>query len=126
MSQFLPIVVADQQLAKGATIAISQPEIHLHPHAQSLLGEYFAKNATNDNKRYIIETHSEYLLNKFRVLIAKGDLKPDDIAVYYLKKRAYKSECYRVTFTKDGKVEGAPRDFFDTYMCDVMEIALNA
>jgi predicted ATPase len=126
VSQFLPIIIADLQLEKGGTLAISQPEIHLHPSAQSLLGDYFWKNVTDDNKRYIIETHSEYLLNKLRVLVAKGDLKPDDLAVYYLRKPAHKSECHRVTFTKDGKIEGAPRDFFDTYMCDVMAIALNS
>lgn len=126
VSQFLPIIVADLQLEKGATVAISQPEIHLHPSAQSLLGEYFLRNITDNGKRYIIETHSEYLINKFRVLIAKGDLKPDDVSVYYFRKNSDRSESFRVTFTKDGKIEGAPKEFFDTYMCDVMEIALNA
>lgn len=126
VSQFLPIVVADLQLGKGATVAISQPEIHLHPSAQSLLGDYFLKNTIDNDKRYIIETHSEYLVNKFRALIAKGSLAPDDVSVYYLRKTSDRSESFRITFTKDGKIEGAPKDFFDTYMCDVMEIALNA
>ncbi len=126
VSQFLPIIVADLQLERGATLAISQPEIHLHPSAQSLLGEYFLRNVTSNEKRYIIETHSEYLINKFRALIAKGDLKPDDVSVYYLRKTSDRSNSFRITFTKDGKIEGAPNDFFDTYMCDVMEIALNA
>lgn len=126
VSQFLPIIVADLQLKKGTTIAISQPEIHLHPSAQSLLGDYFLKNVVDTEKRYIIETHSEYLINKFRALIAKGALKPEDVSVYYFRKTSDRSESFRVTFTKDGKIEGAPKDFFDTYMCDVMEIALNA
>src|SRR5260370_12040232 len=120
VSQFLPIIVADLQLEKGATIAISQPEIHLHPSAQSLLGEYFFRNVTDNEKRYIIETHSEYLINKFRVLIARGDLKSDDANVYYFRKTSDRSESFRITFTKDGKIEGAPKDFFDTYMCDVI------
>jgi predicted ATPase len=126
VSQFLPIIVADLQLEKGATIAISQPEIHLHPSAQSLLGDYFLRNLMDSEKRYIIETHSEYLINKFRVLIAKGDLKADDVSAYYLRKTSDRSECFRVAFTKDGKIEGAPKDFFDTYMCDVIDIALHA
>ena len=126
VSQFLPIIVADLQLEKGATLAISQPEIHLHPSAQSLLGEYFVSSMIDNEKRYIIETHSEYLINKFRALIAKGELKSEDVSVYYFRKTSDRSESFRVTFTKDGKIEGAPKDFFDTYMCDVMEIALNA
>lgn len=126
VSQFLPIVVADLQLEDGATVAISQPEIHLHPSAQSLLGEYFLKNISDNQKRYIIETHSEYLVNKFRALIAKGSLAPEDVSVYYLRKTSDRSESFPIAFTKNGKIEGAPKDFFDTYMCDVMEIALNA
>ena len=74
----------------------------------------------------MIETHSEYLINKFRALIAKGEVKADDVSVYYFRKDSDRSETFRVTFTKDGKIEGAPSDFFDTYMCDVMEIALHA
>ena len=60
------------------------------------------------------------------MLITKGELKPEDVAVYYLRKPADRSECCRVIFTKDGKIEGAPKEFFDTYMCDVMAIALNS
>lgn len=125
VSQFLPIIVADLQLPNGATMAISQPEIHLHPSAQSLLGEYFSKSVVDNEKRYIIETHSEYLINKFRALIAKGNLKPEDVSVYFLRKTSDRSETFRITFTKDGKIEGAPQDFFDTYMSDVLEIALS-
>jgi predicted ATPase len=125
VSQFLPIIVADLQLEKDATLAVSQPEIHLHPSAQALLGDYFSRNV-DAGKRYIIETHSEYLVNRFRALIAKGDLKPDDVSVYYLRKKSDRTESFRITFTKEGKIEGAPKDFFETYMCDVLEIALHS
>lgn len=33
---------------------------------------------------------------------------------------------YNVKFTKNGQIKGAPQDFFDTYMIDVMDIAMNA
>jgi predicted ATPase len=84
------------------------------------------KNVVENQKQYIIETHSEYLVNKFRALIAKGSLAAEDVSVYYLRKTSERSESFPIRFTKDGKIDGAPKDFFDTYMCDVMEIALNA
>mgnify|MGYP002350516010 FL=1 len=43
ISQFLPIIVADLQLQKESTLIVSQPEIHLHPSAQSKYGEYIVK-----------------------------------------------------------------------------------
>ena len=59
ISQFLPLIVADLQLPKDSTIVIDQPEIHLHPRAQAQLADYFIRQINNNEKKYIIETHSE-------------------------------------------------------------------
>lgn len=125
VSQFLPIIVADLQLQKNSTLIISQPEIHLHPSIQSSLGDYFIENMLKNKKRYIIETHSEYLINKFRLLIANGKLKEDDIKIYFLDNKE-KCKIENIRFLKDGTIKGAPKEFFDTYMIDVMNIALAA
>ncbi len=126
VSQFLPVIVADLQLSPNSTLLLAQPEIHLHPSVQAALGDYFIKQASEQNKRYIIETHSEYLLNRIRLSIAKEELKPADISVYYFENSADGSETYKIEFCKDGQIKGAPKGFFDTYMMDVMEIALHS
>jgi predicted ATPase len=126
ISQFLPIVVADIQLGKGSTLIVAQPEIHLHPSAQALLGNYFMLRAKKDKKRYIIETHSEYLINRIRLLISKGELDPSNVALYHFQRKGCDTKISPVSFTKTGKIEGAPQDFFNTYMMDVMDIALSA
>ena len=122
----MPIIVADLQLGKGSTLLISQPEIHLHPNVQAELANYFLNNMLDMNKRYIIETHSEYLLNRFRYLITKGLIKEEQLNVYYLRNINDKTQTFRIFFKKNGKIEGAPKDFFDTYMMDVMNIAMTA
>ena len=71
ISQFLPIIVADLQLGNRSTLFIAQPEIHLHPKVQAQFGDYIVNRITQKNKRYIIETHSEYLINRLRLAIAK-------------------------------------------------------
>jgi predicted ATPase len=124
VSQFLPILVADYQLGKESTLAVSQPEIHLHPSVQANIADYMADNAQTHSKRYVLETHSEYLINRFRLLIAKGKLKEEDVSVYFLAIRNGKSVCYPIHFLKNGKIKGAPKDFFKTYMMDVMDIAM--
>jgi len=63
ISQFLPIVVADLQLGDESTHCIAQPEIHLHPRVQARFGDYMVKQINQSLKNYIVETHSEYLLN---------------------------------------------------------------
>lgn len=126
ISQFLPLIVADLQLPETSCLALSQPEIHLHPKIQALFGNYLAKQINKSGKQYIVETHSEYLLNRIRLLLVKGELRPEDVRVYYFENDGIKSVVHNVEFTTDGQIKGAPDGFFDTYGMDVMDIALNA
>jgi predicted ATPase len=77
-------------------------------------------------KRYVIETHSEYLINRIRLLIVKGELDPTDISLYYFENTSVGSKYSKIDLTKDGKILNAPKSFFETYLMDSMEIALNA
>ncbi len=142
VSQLLPIIVADLQLANkqaifhlykltvncyDSTLIISQPETHLHPSIQASLGNYLVKQVNQLEKQYIVETHSEYLINRLRLCIVKGEIKPEDVAVYYFENTAKEgSIAHRIEFTKRGQILNAPQVFFDTYMMDTMNIALNA
>lgn len=126
ISQLLPMLVADLQLPDHGTLAVSQPEIHLHPSVQADLADYFVKASKKRGMRYIVETHSEYLINRMRLLVAKGVIAPGDLSVIYLSNDGTRSQAHRVTFLPDGRVEGAPKDFFTTYMVDVMNLAVHA
>ncbi len=126
ISQFLPIIVADLQLDDNSCLAVSQPEIHLHPKIQATLGDYFAKQVRETEKQYIVETHSEYLINRLRLLIVKGELQPEDVKLYYMENDGDKTTTYPIELTTDGQIKNAPQGFFDTYEMDVMDIALFA
>lgn len=126
ISQFLPIVVADIQLGKNSSLIISQPEIHLHPSIQSDFGDYLCEQISNNNKSYIVETHSEYLLNKIRLLIVENKIAADDVKAYYLEKKDSEHTISPLKFTNKGEILDAPESFFNTYMLDVMNIALKS
>lgn len=126
ISQFLPIIVADLQLPKSSTLFIAQPEIHLHPSVQSSFGDYLIKQMKTDDKNYVIETHSEYLLNKIRLAVVKGELRETDVKIYFVDNQSNNDAIHKITFTKKGQILNAPDNFFKTYMMDVMEIAINA
>ncbi|MFN3850858.1 MAG: DUF3696 domain-containing protein [Spirosomataceae bacterium] len=66
------------------TIIFEEPETNLHPAFQSRLADLFldAKNS-NSFQQFIIETHSEYMVRKFQYLVAKGEMKKEDIVIYY-------------------------------------------
>lgn len=124
VNQFLPILVCEAQMPKNSTIAISQPETHLHPSVQADMATNFVDMHKAKGFRYIVETHSEYVINRFRRHIRKGDLKPEDVAVYYFEPSQNGTKIHKITLGSDGRILGAPKEFFNTYQLDVLNIAL--
>lgn len=100
------------------TIAIEEPEIHLHPKYQSLLTDMFIEAYNDYNIHFIIETHSEYLIRRSQVLVAKEQYKNDEeliknnpFKVYYLP---YDGAPYDMEYASDGYFERSfGKGFFD-------------
>ncbi len=68
------------------TVALEEPEVHLHPRYQSLLADMIVEAYQKYGVHFIIETHSEYLIRKLQLLVAdkENELTPDDVSLNYL------------------------------------------
>jgi hypothetical protein len=75
VSQSLPILVELLDREKGSWFAIQQPEVHLHPRAQASLGDIFFKMALRESKSFLIETHSDFTIDRFRMNYRRGNMK---------------------------------------------------
>ena len=64
-------------------LILEEPEANLHPAFQSKLADMVADSEKTLGHQFIIETHSEYMIRKFQYLVAKGEMKPEDIVIYY-------------------------------------------
>jgi len=121
MSQLLPIVVESILVPAGQgeppLLLLEQPEIHLHPKAQADLGAFIAEMARN-GRRYLIETHSEYLLMRLATEVRRGRLSPDDIAIYFLSlDENGHTQFQTIPLEDDGRLPPPaewPEGFFDT------------
>ena len=67
VSQALPVLVEILHRPSGSWFAIQQPEVHLHPRAQASLGDAFFEMAASDKKGFVIETHSDFTIDRFRM-----------------------------------------------------------
>lgn len=76
-----------------STIAVEEPEVHLHPRFQSILAEMFVDAYKNYNVHFIIETHSEYLIRKLQTQIAKKDILNCDISIIYVYDNQNRPDC---------------------------------
>lgn len=83
VSQILPLLV-DPLTSEETMFTIQQPEVHLHPKAQAAYGSFIFETAAFKKNMYIIETHSNYLIERFRYTLAKNkEAKPESQIVFF-------------------------------------------
>lgn len=120
-SQTLPIIIESFYAPSDSVILIEQPEIHLHPKAQSILGDLFIKATKENNRTFIVETHSEHMLSRVRRRIAENKINASDIAIYYFKPTPEGTKIQRVTLNDQGQYESFPEGFFEEDVIEAFE-----
>lgn len=120
-SQALPIIIESFYAPPESIILIEQPEIHLHPKAQSILGDLFLKAVSEGNKTFIIETHSEHILDRIRRRIAEKKISKDKIAIYYFEPSEGGTKIQEVTINEHGQFEKFPEGFFEEGYIEALE-----
>lgn len=83
VSQVLPLIVEFLSRDKGRTFAVQQPEVHLHPRAQAALGGLLLELAKERKHSFIIETHSDYLIDRFRANMSASEDAPDSQVIFF-------------------------------------------
>ena len=116
ISQVLPVLVECLRSQPGDTIILEQPEIHLHPSLQSRLADFLICMAKSD-KKLVIETHSEYMMNRFFLRIAQED--DDEIRKLFnplfvsFDEGEQTSVVKPISINEFGEIENWPVGFFD-------------
>jgi predicted ATPase len=119
-SYILPLVITGLIAKPGEIIMIENPEAHLHPRAQSRIAEFFALVASS-GVQVFIESHSEHILNGFRVSTLKPNipLTNNDLAIHYFNEN-FESE--KLMVDEKGKIENWPTGFFDQEENDLADL----
>ncbi len=112
VSQVLPVVVALLVAKPGQIVYLEQPEIHLHPRAESAMAKLLVKAA----KRGVIvvaETHSSLILRKVQTLVAQGDISPDLVKLHWFWRNPKDgiTEIRSADLDKEGAFGDWPEDF---------------
>jgi len=111
----LPVLVAILRASPGDLIIIENPEAHLHPGGQSVLGKLCSIAATNGVQLFI-ESHSDHFLNGVRVAVKEGSIPPDQVKLFYLERSTasmHETMVVSPEIDQHGRINKWPQGFFD-------------
>jgi predicted ATPase len=97
---------------------MEQPEIHLHPRVQAELADAFisAVQSYEDGQprdvQLVIESHSEHFLLRLQRRVAEGLLKPEEVAIYFVRDGKTGAQLEELKLDIFGEIENWPEGFF--------------
>ena len=116
ISQILPLLV--RLLHRRDTMVgynyflMQQPEVHLHPRAQAEFTSLLAEMAAKNRDRFVVETHSDYMIDRIRIEIMNGNIKPNDVALNYLEANASgKVTVHNIRFDEKANLIHVPKGY---------------
>lgn len=118
ITQVLPIIVAALVMLPGGLLIVENPEVHLHPRGQSLMGQFLARVAAT-GVQVIVETHSDHIVNGVRKAVKAGLVESELVCMHYFAERSGPSQVQTVKVRKDGTLDYWPQGFFDQYEADL-------
>lgn len=127
VSQVLPIVVMCLLAGADTTIILEQPELHLNPKVQTRLADFFLSMAIL-RKQCLIETHSEYLINRLRLRSARaeGTSVSELLKLYFVEKAGGLTTYRDVKINEYGTIRDWPQGFFDQNQREIEAIIVAA
>lgn len=118
VSQSLPLII-EILSSKNIVFSVQQPEVHLHPKAQSAFGSFIFNAIKNDGNRFIIETHSDFTINRFRYEMLKNKDKGNTkikSKVLFFERGDFGNRITEMNINQEGafvdEVPDTYRDFF--------------
>ncbi len=124
-SMVFPILIACLTAKIGDTVIIENPEVHLHPKAQSKLADFFAFIAQK-GVQVILETHCEHLIYKLCYNVNQGTIDYDKVVFQYKEinkpfEAIYTDKKGRFVDEKNSQRK-FPTGFFDATLTEYLQI----
>lgn len=123
ITQVLPIVVAALAASRDDLVLIENPEVHLHPAGQALMGQFLA-DVAQAGVQVILETHSDHVLNGIRRAVKAGRLSAERVSIHFFQSRGTdRAQVVSPVLDGMGNIDTWPEGFFDQFDRDMNHFA---
>ena len=124
VSQSLPILVdvLSHTGPHGPVFLLQQPEVHLHPRGQAELASFFVQAFKQHRSHFLIETHSDHIIDRVRVSVKKGLIAAKDVSILYFEPAGNEVNIHSITVDGNGNLENAPKGYRDFFVNEIDEL----
>ena len=123
LTQCLPIVIAALSASKGDILLLENPEAHLHPVGQALMGQFIGEVA-RAGMQVLVETHSDHVLSGIRRTVKTGRLPASQVAIHFFRPRSSgQPQVVSPALDQAGNIDSWPQGFFDQFDKDASYFA---
>ena len=125
VSQILPILVqilnpsiskSTRRTPQSTFSLLQQPEVHLHPRAQAEFSSLLVKLVNKSNQSFIVETHSDYMIDRARIEIIRGNIRPQDVSLIYFEPKGNIVKVHNISFDKMANMVGVPSHYGEFFL----------
>ena len=122
VSYVLPIIISASLIKPGGILIVENPEVHLHPNAQSNLIKILCE-LSKTGVQVIIETHSDHIVNGIRVFAKESKFNKNGIIINSVTVDNHdKRSVKEITIDNDGNLSALDAGFFDQINKDLMRL----
>lgn len=118
LTYVLSIIISILSSQSGDIIILENPEAHLHPKGQSMMG-VLASIAAENGVQLFIETHSDHILNGIRLSVKSKQIESKKIEIFYFDRPKgdpnHKSNIKNIKILDSAKLSEFPDGFFDEW-----------
>ncbi|MBI3141674.1 MAG: AAA family ATPase [Bacteroidetes bacterium] len=126
VSQILPLIVEVIARPSKSWFAIQQPEIHLHPKGQAAFGDFILKSFLSEEKNFIIETHSDYTIDRYRLKMNKNfksESKNPESQIVFFNRTKDGNALTCIDINENGSLpDDQPKEFREFFIKEQLEL----
>lgn len=116
VSQVLPLITEVMSRDVKTKFLFQQPEVHLHPQAQAALGSFLANETARNQHSFVVESHSDFIIDRARMAVRDKILPSNDVAILYFKRERLESHIFQIKVDEVGNIVDAPQDYRRFFM----------
>ncbi|MCG3109356.1 hypothetical protein L3N51_01646 [Metallosphaera sp. J1] len=110
------------ELLGSKVVIVEEPEIHLHPKAQFLLGRLISEISVKEDVQVILNTHSENIVSGILHAVRSKTIKPEDATIWLFEKKEKGNTANRCSINEDGTTDEGLKTFIEASILELSDI----